>query len=120
MIVVQYTKLDPAVVKGIWGNFVFRPAITQALLPARAAVERVPCSSPDHAPDLVARLNGTGRGRVLLVGHVDTVVSHDVRWQKGNDEPRALDVQIDPLALPGEQFAGVIVTYVDSTEHRAL
>src|SRR5689334_14746405 len=52
-------------------------AITQALLPARASVERVPCSSPDHAPDLVARLNGTGNGRVLLVGHVDTVVSHD-------------------------------------------
>src|SRR3954470_10077074 len=52
-------------------------AITQALLPARASVERVPCSSPDHAPDLVARLNGTGSGRALLVGHVDTVVAHD-------------------------------------------
>jgi glutamate carboxypeptidase len=52
-------------------------AIAQALLPARAAVERVPCSSPDHAPDLVARLNGTGSGRALLVGHVDTVVAHD-------------------------------------------
>jgi two-component system CheB/CheR fusion protein len=49
-----------------------------------------------------------------------TVVQRDVRWQKGNDEARSLDVQIDPLALPGEQFAGVIVTYVDSTEHRAL
>jgi two-component system, chemotaxis family, CheB/CheR fusion protein len=49
-----------------------------------------------------------------------TVVEHDVRWQKGNEELRALDVQIDPLALPGEQFAGVIITYVDSTEHRAL
>jgi two-component system, chemotaxis family, CheB/CheR fusion protein len=44
----------------------------------------------------------------------------DVRWQKGNEEPRALDVQLDPLALPGEQFAGVIVTYIDATEHRAL
>ena len=52
-------------------------AIVQALLPARAAVERVPCSSPDHAPDLVARLNGAGDGRVLLLGHVDTVVAHD-------------------------------------------
>src|SRR3954471_23853256 len=52
-------------------------AIAQALLPARASVERVPCSSPDHAPDLVVRLNGTGSGRVLLVGHVDTVVAHD-------------------------------------------
>jgi two-component system CheB/CheR fusion protein len=48
------------------------------------------------------------------------VVRRDVRWQKGNEEPRTLDVQLDPLALPGEQFAGVIVTYVDATEHRAL
>ena len=48
------------------------------------------------------------------------VVRSDVRWQKGNDEPRNLDVQLDPLALPGEQFAGVIVTYIDATEHRAL
>jgi glutamate carboxypeptidase len=52
-------------------------AIVQALLPARAAVERVPCSSPDHAPDLVARLHGTGEGRVLLLGHVDTVIPHE-------------------------------------------
>src|SRR3954452_1878226 len=52
-------------------------AIAQALLPARAAVESVACSSPDHAPDLVARLRGTGSGRALLVGHVDTVVAHD-------------------------------------------
>jgi two-component system CheB/CheR fusion protein len=48
------------------------------------------------------------------------VVRPDIRWQKGNDEPRALDVQLDPLAFPGEQFAGVIITYVDATEHRAL
>jgi two-component system CheB/CheR fusion protein len=48
------------------------------------------------------------------------IVHRDVRWQKGNDDPRTLDVQLDPLALPGEQFAGVIVTYVDATEHRAL
>jgi glutamate carboxypeptidase len=52
-------------------------AIAVALLPADARVERPPCSSPDHAPDLVARLEGTGRARLLLVGHVDTVVAHD-------------------------------------------
>jgi two-component system, chemotaxis family, CheB/CheR fusion protein len=50
----------------------------------------------------------------------DTVTERDVRWQKGNDEPRTLDVEVSPLALPGEQFEGVIVTFVDSTEHRAL
>ena len=51
-------------------------AIAVALLPPDARVERVPCSSPGHAPDLVARLAGTGRPRLLLVGHVDTVVAH--------------------------------------------
>src|SRR3954465_14716569 len=51
-------------------------AVCAALLPDDTALERVPCSSPDHAPDLVARLAGTGVGRVLLLGHVDTVVAH--------------------------------------------
>jgi glutamate carboxypeptidase len=45
-------------------------------LPADAAVEWVPCSSPGHAQDLLARVRGAGRGRVLLLGHVDTVVAH--------------------------------------------
>ncbi|MCW3001201.1 MAG: family metallopeptidase [Conexibacter sp.] len=52
-------------------------AIAAALLPDAAAVERVPCSSPGHAPDLLARVRGTGSGRVLLLGHLDTVVAHD-------------------------------------------
>src|SRR3954451_24211681 len=51
-------------------------AVCAALLPDDAALERVPCSSPDHAHDLVARLVGTGERRVLLLGHVDTVVAH--------------------------------------------
>jgi glutamate carboxypeptidase len=45
-------------------------------LPAAAAVEWVACSSPGHAPDLLAHVGGTGHGRVLLLGHVDTVVAH--------------------------------------------
>jgi glutamate carboxypeptidase len=45
-------------------------------LPAEATVERVPCSSPGHVPDLLARVPGTGSGRVLLLGHVDTVIAH--------------------------------------------
>jgi glutamate carboxypeptidase len=51
-------------------------AVCAALLPDEAEIERIPCSSPDHAPDLVARLRGTGSRRVLLLGHVDTVVAH--------------------------------------------
>jgi glutamate carboxypeptidase len=51
-------------------------AIAEALAPEQARAERVPCSSPEHAPDLILRLQGTGRGRLLLVGHVDTVIPH--------------------------------------------
>jgi glutamate carboxypeptidase len=51
-------------------------AICAALLPADAEVERPPCSSPAHAPDLLARLRGNGTRRILLLGHVDTVVAH--------------------------------------------
>jgi glutamate carboxypeptidase len=51
-------------------------AIAEALAPEEAVAERVPCSSPEHAPDLVLRLSGTGAGRLLLVGHVDTVIPH--------------------------------------------
>ena len=50
----------------------------------------------------------------------NTVMERDVRWQKGNDDARTLDVEVSPLAVPGEHFAGVIVTFVDATEHRAL
>ena len=50
-------------------------AVAAALAPEDSSVERPPCSSPDHAPDLLLRLTGTGR-RLLLVGHLDTVVGH--------------------------------------------
>jgi glutamate carboxypeptidase len=51
-------------------------AVCAALLPEAAEVERPECSSPDHAPDLLARVGGTGDRRVLLLGHVDTVIAH--------------------------------------------
>ncbi|MCW2990956.1 MAG: family metallopeptidase [Solirubrobacterales bacterium] len=51
-------------------------AIVRALLPDEAAVERLECSSPGHAPDLLATVTGTGTGRAVLVGHVDTVIAH--------------------------------------------
>jgi glutamate carboxypeptidase len=52
-------------------------ALCRELLPAGARSERVPCSTPGCAPDLVARCSGTGRRRLLLLGHVDTVVAHE-------------------------------------------
>jgi len=50
-----------------------------------------------------------------------SVLRRDVQWQRGNEQqPRALEVQIDAIAVPGDRFAGVIVTYVDATEHAAM
>jgi glutamate carboxypeptidase len=66
-------------------------SVCAALLPDAAVVERVPCSSPNHAEDLVARLHGTGTRRVLLVGHIDTVVAH---------------AEHRPLTRAGEQLVG--------------
>lgn len=51
-------------------------AVAATLAPEGVVVERLPCSSDGHAPDLLIPQPGTGRGRVLLVGHVDTVVAH--------------------------------------------
>jgi glutamate carboxypeptidase len=50
-------------------------ALCASRLPAQATVERVPCSSPGHARDLLARVRGAGSGRVLLLGHLDTVIA---------------------------------------------
>jgi glutamate carboxypeptidase len=51
-------------------------AVCAALLPPRAEIERVECSTPGSAPDLIARIDGQGAGRLLLLGHVDTVIGH--------------------------------------------
>jgi glutamate carboxypeptidase len=51
-------------------------ALCAALLPPEAAIERPPCSTPECAPDLLARVVGTGSKRLMLLGHIDTVVSH--------------------------------------------
>jgi glutamate carboxypeptidase len=50
-------------------------AVTE-MLPTGAQVERPDCSSPGFAPDLLATVTGTGEGRLLLLGHLDTVVAH--------------------------------------------
>jgi len=66
-------------------------AIVRALLPDDAAVERLPCSSPEHALDLLATVAGPGTGRILLLGHVDTVVGH---------------VDHRPARVDGDRFTG--------------
>ena len=52
-------------------------SLCAALLPPEAEIERLPCSTDGYAADFLARVTGTGTGRILLLGHVDTVVSHD-------------------------------------------
>jgi glutamate carboxypeptidase len=52
-------------------------AVCSAILPAEVEIERPPCSSPGYAPDFMATLTGIGEGRLLLLGHVDTVVAAD-------------------------------------------
>ncbi len=51
-------------------------ALCVALLPVGARTERVACSTAASAPDLVARVTGTGTRRLLLLGHIDTVIGH--------------------------------------------
>jgi glutamate carboxypeptidase len=51
-------------------------ALCAALAPDGTRAEHLPCSSPGHAPDLLLRLRGGGRRKVLLLGHLDTVVAH--------------------------------------------
>jgi glutamate carboxypeptidase len=52
-------------------------ALCTALLPPQADAQRVPCSTAGSAPDLVATIAGRGSRRLLLLGHVDTVIAHD-------------------------------------------
>jgi glutamate carboxypeptidase len=52
-------------------------ALCTALLPVGAGTERIPCSTAASAPDLIARLEGAGSRRLLLLGHLDTVVGHE-------------------------------------------
>ncbi len=51
-------------------------AISAALLPPEAVLQRVRCSTAANAPDLIATIPGRGRARLLLLGHLDTVVGH--------------------------------------------
>jgi glutamate carboxypeptidase len=52
-------------------------AVCAALLPSEARIARLPSSTAGSAPDLVARISGRGSRRVLLIGHIDTVVGHE-------------------------------------------
>jgi glutamate carboxypeptidase len=63
-------------------------AVCIGLLPDGASIDRPECSSPHHAPDLIGTVTGTGTRRVMLLGHVDTVVSHDAHRPLRRDGDR--------------------------------
>lgn len=52
-------------------------AVCEMLAPEGCSIERPPCSTAGSAPDLIATVHGTGELKVMLLGHVDTVVGHD-------------------------------------------
>jgi glutamate carboxypeptidase len=66
-------------------------AVCVDLLPDGAEVQRPPCSTAGSAPDLIATVRGTGQRRIMLLGHVDTVVGHDAH---------------QPLRADGERLYG--------------
>lgn len=52
-------------------------AVATAMAPPGAEAARLPSSTSGHAPDLLLTVRGPGTRRLLLVGHLDTVVAHE-------------------------------------------
>jgi glutamate carboxypeptidase len=108
-------------------------AVCSALLPDEAELERPACSSPDHAPDLLARLHGTGARRIVLLGHLDTVVAHAGHRALTREDGRltgsgAIDMKggdvlaigaMRVLARSPERYAEVALLLVTDEEWRA-
>jgi hypothetical protein len=99
-------------------------ALATAFMPPEAEIERIDCSTPDHAQDLVGRVRGKGTRRLLLLGHLDTVVHHGAHRPVTRDGDRLIGSNTD-----GEGFlralaeAGVDRRGLDTTlrhEHPAL
>jgi glutamate carboxypeptidase len=107
-------------------------ALCAALLPTAAQTERVPCSTEGNAPDLIARITGSGSRRILLLGHLDTVIGHGAHAPLRRDGERlygpgtadmkggvilSLGVARE-LALRPESFAELSVLLVTDEEWR--
>ncbi|MDO9408107.1 M20/M25/M40 family metallo-hydrolase [Patulibacter sp.] len=109
--------------------------LVAAAVPADAEIERIPCSTTGSAPDLLVRVRGTGSARIVLLGHLDTVIPHDRhrplerdgdRWtgpgtfdMKGGDA-LAVGVLNAAATVPGarELFSEVVLLLVADEEWR--
>src|SRR4051812_25259769 len=65
-------------------------ALCVAFAPAEATPERLPCSTAGHAPDLALHLDGRGEKKLLLLGHLDTVVSNEAHRPVEHDGDRLI------------------------------
>ena len=107
-------------------------AVVVAMLPDEAIVERIPCSSPGHADDLLASVPGSGRARVLLLGHLDTVHGHGAHRPLEYDGERlygsgSIDMKggvaislgvIRELVAVSDRFAEIALLLVNDEEWR--
>lgn len=107
-------------------------ALCVSWLPDGAVVERVPCSTEGSAPDLIARIPGTGPARVVLVGHLDTVIGHEAHvplrrdgdrmYGPGTSDMKGGDVLalgvLEALAEVSELFAELSLLFVTDEEWR--
>ena len=107
-------------------------ALCASLLPEGARIERPRCSTAGSAPDLLATVAGTGTRRLMLLGHVDTVIGHDAHQPLRADGPRwygtgTADMKggvilslgvARALALRPEGFAELTVLLVTDEEWR--
>ena len=108
-------------------------AVAVSLAPQGVRVERAPCSSAGHADDLILTVQGSGSRRIVLLGHVDTVVSQaDHRSLERDGEHLTGSGTVDmkggnvlalgvlrELALRPEHFAEVALLLVCDEEWRA-
>lgn len=107
-------------------------ALCASLLPPGAVVERPACSTAGSAPDLLGTVTGSGSRRLLLLGHVDTVIGHDAHqplradgdrlYGSGTADMKGGDILAlgvaRALARHPEDFAEVAVLLVCDEEWR--
>ena len=107
-------------------------ALCAAFLPDGFSTERVPCSTDGFAPDLIARFRGTGQRRMMLLGHLDTVIGHEAHqplsrrdgklFGPGTADMKGGDVLAlavaKALSTTPDQFAELSILFVCDEEWR--